>query len=231
LTDDQRYDAAGFSDNDIIRTPALDKFASQAMHFINANVVFSLCSPSRAAILTGRYGSANGVLELNSRLRDDEKTIAEYLQHEGYATGISGKWHLPTAPNLHGFDFFSYFYANGTYYDRTIIDQGDTIHPEEHCDLFCVNRSVDFISEQQALRKPFFLFHCTQTPHMDHRLTWPARDETKSMYRVTEMPVPSNHIDDLKDKPKHLETVRNRTQAMKYGYPDSSAIQEHTRDY
>jgi arylsulfatase A-like enzyme len=66
---------------------------------------------------------------------------------------------------------------------------------------------------------------------MNGKLIWDAQDSTKRMYRVGEMPVPANHLDDLENKPEYLQTVRNRRQAMKYGYPDSIAIQEHTRDY
>lgn len=231
LTDDQQYDAAAFNGNRVIRTPAIDRLASRSLRFTRANVAFALCSPSRAAILTGRYGSANGVLELNSKLNAGEKTIADHLKAAGYATGMSGKWHLPTPPDSLGFDFYNYFYSNGTYYGRQIFDMGDTLRPEIHCDAYCADRSVDFIREQVEREQAFFLFHCTQTPHMDHRLSWPARASTKAQYKANTMPVPANHLDDLSGKPEYLQTVRNRTQAGKYGYPDSTAIREHTLDY
>lgn len=231
LTDDQQFDAAAFNGNEVILTPGIDQLAGQSRRFTQANVAFALCSPSRAALLTGRYGSANGVLELNSRLHAGEKTIAQYLKAAGYATGMSGKWHLPTPPGQLGFDFHNYFYSNGTYYGREIFDMGDTLRPEIHCDAYCADRSVDFIREQAGREQPFFLFHCTQTPHMDHRHTWPAQDTTKAKYRAEAMPVPANRLDDLSGKPEYLRSVRNRTQAQKYGYPDPAAIQAHTLDY
>lgn len=231
LTDDQQYDAAGFDGNPVIRTPSIDRLAERSLRFSNANVVFALCSPSRAAILTGRYGSANGVLELDSELHPGEQSLAQYLKQAGYRTGMSGKWHLPIPPDSLGFDFYNYFYSNGTYYGRRIVDMGDTLHPQIHCDAYCADRSLDFIRQQTQPDQPFFLFHCTQTPHMDHRHRWPAQDSTKALYRVGEMPVPANRLDDLQEKPPYLQQVRNRTQALTYGYPDSSAIQAHTRDY
>lgn len=231
LTDDQQYDAVGINGNNAIMTPSIDRLAQQSIRFTGANVVFSLCSPSRAAILTGRYGSANGVLELNSHLNPGEQTIAQYLKTVGYTTGMSGKWHLPTPPDSLGFDFYNYFFGNGTYYGRKINDLGKTIRPVIHCDAYCARRSIDFLHQQVTAGHPFFLFHCTQAPHMDHQHTWPAQDSTKSMYSVGEMPVPLNHRDDLTGKPQYLKTVRNRTQALLYGYPDSIAIQTHTRDY
>jgi len=230
-SDDQRQDAVGANGNKVIITPALDKLAKQGVRFTNANVVFALCSPSRAALLTGRYGSANGVLELDNDLNPNEKTVAQYLHEVGYLTGMSGKWHIGRKPSDAGFDFSVWFEGNGSYYGRTIQDEGKAVKPKIHCDQYCVNRSVDFLKTAVKSEKPFFLFHNTQLPHMNGNLIWDARQETKNKYNVSDMPVAKNRLDDLKSKPEYLKTVRNSTQAKEYGYPDSVAIQNHTRDY
>lgn len=230
-SDDQRNDAAGFNGNQVIITPDLDKMAEKSIRFTNANVVFSLCSPSRAALLTGRYGSANGVLHLGSDLNPNEKTVAQYLKEEGYFTGISGKWHIGSKPENTGFDWSVYFEGNGTYYGRTIYDKGEKLNPGEHCDLYCANRSIDFIREAVKKDQPFFLFHNTQTPHMNGNLIWDARVETTKKYDVSEMPVADNRLDDLSGKPEYLQNVRNLTKAKDYGYPRAEAIQQHTLEY
>ncbi len=230
-TDDQRYDALGVNDNKVIITPELDKIAQQGIRFTNANVVFSLCSPSRAALLTGRYGSSNGSLQLNSDLNPDEKTVAQYLQENGYFTGVSGKWHIGRRPAEAGFDWTVWFRGNGTYYGRTIFDQGKELNSEMHCDLYCAQRSVDFIRKAVREEKPFFLFHNSQTPHMNGNLIWDARVETTKKYSVEEMPVAKNRLDDLSSKPDYLKQVRNLSQAKIYGYPDPEAIQQHTMEY
>ena len=231
LTDDQRFDAVRQNDNPAIRTPNLDRLIRQGKNFTNAHVVFSLCSPSRAAILTGRYGSANGVLELNSKLNPGEKTIANYLKDAGYYTGVSGKWHVDQSPQELGFDFSVTFHGNGTYFGRKINDQGKLVQPEEHCDLYCTRRSVEFLGQAAARSEPFFLFHNTQLPHMNDEHAWPAPDSIRARYREVDMPVAANKDDDLSDKPEYLMTVRNRTQALKYGYPAKDKIQAHTKDY
>ncbi len=236
-TDDQRYDALGINGNPVIITPEMDKQASQGINFTNANVTFSLCSPSRAALLTGRYGSANGCLELNSDIHPDEITMAQYLRNYGYLTGLSGKWHLGathdsgTQPSEAGFDFAVWFFSNGTYYGRTIFDEGETVNPEIHCDLYCARRSVDFLRDAAASGKPFFLFHNPQLPHMDGNLIWDARPETLARYDPDQMPVAPSRLDDLSGKPPYLKNVRNLIQARNYGYPDYSAIQRHTLEY
>ncbi|WP_373513686.1 sulfatase-like hydrolase/transferase, partial [Persicitalea sp.] len=214
-----------------ILTPNLDRLVKRGKNFTNAHVVFSLCSPSRAAILTGRYGSANGVLELDSKLNPGEKTIANYLKGAGYYTGVSGKWHVDQSPKELGFDFFTTFYSNGTYYGRKIEDNGKAMKPEEHCDLYCARRSIDFLELAAAKNEPFFLFHNPQLPHMNGQLEWPAPDSIRAGYRESNMPVATNRNDDLSDKPGYLKTVRNRTQAKEYGYPDKDKIQAHTKDY
>ncbi|MCC5931423.1 MAG: sulfatase-like hydrolase/transferase [Cyclobacteriaceae bacterium] len=230
-TDDQRFDALGANGNSVIQTPALDKLARKGIRFTNAHVVFSLCSPSRAALLTGRYGSANGVLQLGSDLNPNEKTAAQFLQESGYATAMSGKWHLGRTPEDAGFDFSVWFEGNGTYYGRTIYDLNEKVNPEEHCDLYCAKRSADFMKEAVEGNKPFFLFHNTQLPHMNGVHEWDARPETLNRYRESDMPVPSSHLDTLFGKPPYLKNIRNLSQAKKYGYPEKSAIQKHTKEY
>jgi len=230
-SDDQRQDALGSSGNGVILTPYLDKIASEGVRFTNANCVFALSSPSRAALLTGRYGSANGVEQLDSDLNPNEKTIAQYLHDDGYFTGISGKWHIEREPQDAGFDFSCWFKGNGKYYGRTIYDQNKTVNPEMHCDQYCVNRSIDFLNEAVKTGKPFFLFHNTQLPHMNDKLMWEALESTKQKYNFKLMPVTSTRNDSLKNKPEYLWQVRNRIQSKEYGYPDSVAIQKHTLDY
>jgi len=229
-TDDQQYNGLGLY-NQAIKTPNIDKMASSGIQFLNAYVAFSLCSPSRAAMLTGRYGSQNGVLGLGSHLSDTERLMSQYLKEAGYITGISGKWHIGQRPENLSFDFVSYFEGNGTYYGRKVFDQGDTLFPENHVDEYGVMRSMEFLETYSDADAPFFLLHCPQTPHMNHKLEWDAKDSTKQTYQLTEMPVPQNRLDSLQDKPPYLKTVRNRTQALTYGYPNSLAIQSHTRDY
>ncbi|UZR96653.1 sulfatase-like hydrolase/transferase [Chondrinema litorale] len=231
LTDDQRMDALGANGNDIIITPAIDKLAQNAAIFTNANAVFSLCSPSRAAILTGRYGSANGVLELGSDLNKGEKSVAQYLKENGYTTGFSGKWHLGQKPKMLGFDFSVYFESNGAYYNRLIQDEEKEVRPAQHCDEYCVDRSIEFLESVAENEQPFFLFHCTQLPHMNGNLIWNAKLETLNKYNQNDMPVPITRGEDLSQKPAYLKEVRNFTKSKDYGYPDSQAIQKHVKEY
>ncbi len=231
LTDDQRHDALGCAGNSLIRTPNLDALAERGIHFENTFVTCSICSPSRATCLTGRYGSANGVMRVGGGLNEDEKTIAHYLKEAGYFTGMVGKWHLTNSPEWCGFDFYRYFRSNGRYYNRTVIEDGEEKVIEGFIEDYNARQSCDFLDQAVAKKRPFFLFHCTQIPHMNHEFDWNARPETLAMYDQDEMPVPETWQDDLEGKPPYLKESRSRTQALKYGYDKKEAIQRHCKRY
>ena len=127
LTDDQRWDTVATSGNEQIRTPNLDRISRHGTHFKHAFVTLAICSPSRAACLTGRYGSSNGVTSVGKvGLNDGEPTFAKAIGEAGYTTGVTGKWHLRTTPEDCGFDFVSTCAGNGTWYDRKFTIDGET---------------------------------------------------------------------------------------------------------
>ncbi|MFO7905312.1 MAG: sulfatase-like hydrolase/transferase [Planctomycetota bacterium] len=232
LADDQRWDAYAASGNGRVRTPNLDRIAQQGTRFDNAFVTLSICSPSRAACLTGRYGSLNGVTAFgNVRLNEGETTFANALRDAGYATGVTGKWHLKTTPEECGFEFVSTCWANGTWYDRKFTVDGQASVMPGFVDDVTADQSIRYIRQTQRQQKPFLLWMCTQVPHMDHRHTWPATPEYLAGYDTGKMPLPETWKDDLAGKPEYLKTSRNRTQALKYGYDEPENIRRHTRDY
>ena len=86
----------------INHTPNLDRIAREGMRFDRALVTNSICAPSRAVILTGKYSHLNGVLDNRLRFDGSQQTFPKLLQAAGYQTAVFGKWHLKTAPT--GFD-------------------------------------------------------------------------------------------------------------------------------
>jgi len=228
LTDDQRHDAMGCAGNPLIQTPNIDLLATRGVRFEKAFVTLSICSPSRAACLTGRYGSANGVTSVPGTLNRDEKTICHYLKDAGYRTGMVGKWHLGNSPTECGVDFAEYFVSNGTYYNRKVLKNGKPAKAEGYIEDYNAQKATEFLENGSS---PFMLWLCTQVPHMDHTFDWPAREETLAGYDLNKMPLPETWQDDLKGKPAYLADERNRKQALRYGYDKAENIRRHFQRY
>lgn len=230
LTDDQRWDAAGYASGGAVWSPGIDKLRSRGMQFTRAYAAYALCSPSRAAILSGQYGSRNGVNTLGAALNRPQDSFASLLRNAGYQTAVSGKWHLATTPKEAGFDWAVVFHGNGAWHGRPVNRNGKTVRPPELVDAYCAEEAVRFLRGRDKTR-PFFLWHCTQLPHMDGRHTWPATKASLGRYLTADMPLPPTPKGDEADKPDWLAQSRNRTQALKYGYADPTMIRTHVRAY
>ena len=118
LTDDHRFDAMGFMDHPFLETPYMDKMAEEGIHFSRALVTTSLCSPSRASILSGMYAHNHGVVNNYNPVDSTLKFFPEYLQEAGYNTAFIGKWHMGGEIDdpQRGFDYWLSFKGQGTYW-------------------------------------------------------------------------------------------------------------------
>src|SRR5437762_3926544 len=119
MADDHASHALSCYGSKINTTPNLDRIAAGGMRFTNAFVTNSICTPSRATLMTGKYSHLNGVPVFN-RFDGSQPTVAKYLQAAGYHTGIIGKWHLGSEPT--GFDEWKILPGQGVYFDPAFID-------------------------------------------------------------------------------------------------------------
>jgi arylsulfatase A-like enzyme len=180
LADDLGYGDLGSYGNTQIRTPNLDRLAAEGVRMTDFRVPSALCTPSRAALLTGLYPPRTGLSSnlpsgsptdgVTEGIDDDETTLAEALKERGYATAMIGKWHLgstlPYLPTKHGFD--SYFgISNGS---QTFLLLRDTTLVEHPPGLDMLTKAyteeaVKIIREADRER-PFFLYFAQRVPHV-----------------------------------------------------------------
>jgi arylsulfatase A len=176
MTDDQGYGDLGFHGNDKIDTPVLDRLASQSVRF-DRFFVCPYCTPTRAALMTGRYPLRTGAAAVTRGLetvRSREVTIAEVLRSAGYATGCFGKWHIgehyPSHPNGQGFDeFFGMPQGHwDNYFDPRLEHNGRMVQTRGFITDVITEYALRFI--QQHHDSPFFCYVPYNAPHTPHQV-------------------------------------------------------------
>ena len=185
LADDLGYgDLSCYGAKDL-QTPNIDALAQQGITFTRAYANSTVCSPSRASILTGNYPDLVGVpgvirdMQDNTwgNLREDITTLPEELQKLNYNTALIGKWHLgyksPDLPNDRGFDYFKGFVGDmmDDYYTHRragvnwMRENNQVINPKGHATDMFTDWTLEYLREQNKQEKPFFLFLTYNAPH------------------------------------------------------------------
>ena len=185
LADDAGYSDFGFMGSDEIKTPNLDQLAFDGVTFNNAYVSASVCSPSRAGLLTGMYQQRFGHecnldSDVNNSFDPNQITIAEALKTQGYNTGLIGKWHLGDKTQNHplknGFDYFWGFIsgARNYFYDpneefrnsiRNVVENYTQTKFDGYLTDVLGDKAIGFINKNHQSNNPFFLFLSFNAPH------------------------------------------------------------------
>jgi len=229
LVDDQRWDALSYGKNTYFATPELAKLAARGTYFPNAFVTLSICSPSRAAILSGQYGSKNGVMNMQSAMKDEPNALGNVLKKNGYATAVFGKWHLPNKPTDLGFDYSFIFNGITAYWDVDFLENGKKTKTQGFVDDQTIDRTVDYLEKRGE--KPFFLFVNTFAPHMDENYDWPIKAADRSHFNERAAPLPVDWNTVFVGKPAYLEAGRPHLRALEYGYDKPDSIKNHVYKY
>lgn len=171
LADDQGWGDLSINGNPVVSTPNIDQLAKDGVSLENFYVE-AVCSPTRAALLSGRYAVRGGVYatsEGGERLDLDEPTFAKLFQQNGYQTAAFGKWHNgmqgPYHPNSRGFDEFVGYCSGhwGSYFDAILEHNGELIQSEGFLTDFLTDKAIEFIQKERE--NPFLLYLPLNTPH------------------------------------------------------------------
>lgn len=184
MTDDQGYGDLGCHGNPILKTPNLDRLYAESLRFTDFHVS-SFCTPTRAALMTGRYPGRTGAYRTSSGrtlMHTDERTVADVFSADGYVTGMVGKWHLgdnaPHRPQDRGFQDVVWHRCGGVgqasdywgndYFDDTYERNGKFEKFQGYCTDVWFAESIRFVEENK--NRPFFLYLATNAPHGPYRV-------------------------------------------------------------
>lgn len=201
MTDDMGYGDYSNIGNPYIKTPNLDNMSKQSVNFKNF-YVSSVCAPTRASLLTGKYHQRCGVRSVTNGyevMRPDEYTLAELLKTQGYTTSIFGKWHLgeyyPSLPNAQGFDEYFGFRTGHTenYFDPVLEHNGKMEKTSGYITDILTDKAMEFMEENKE--SPFFCYLAYNAPHSPlqvdsskfvHFLELGLNDKTSRVYGMVE---------------------------------------------
>lgn len=163
MSDDHDDDAISAYNKQFISTPNIDRIAKEGMRFNKAFVGNSICSPSRATLLTGQHSHKNGVKDNRTPFDQSRMTMPKLLQAAGYETAVIGKWHLHSLPT--GFDYWKILPGMGQYWNTRIIEMsGDTITEKGYSSDVLTDNAINWLSNRKK-DKPFVLLFHHKAPH------------------------------------------------------------------
>ncbi|GAA4302906.1 sulfatase [Compostibacter hankyongensis] len=193
MADDHGYQAISACGSRFIRTPNIDRIAREGALMQNAFVTNSICSPSRAVILTGKYSHVNGMMDNGTYFDGKQQTLPKIFRANGYQTAIVGKWHLFTTPT--GFDYWNILPDQGHYYSPHFIKMGkDTIYKGYVTDII-TDLAINWIDQHK--NAPFFLMLHHKAPHRNAMPPLQYLDK----FNDVKFPLPSSFYEDYTGKP------------------------------
>lgn len=165
FSDDHAYQAISAYDDRLTRTPQIDALASSGIRFNRCLVTNSICGPSRATLLTGKYSHKNGFFDNSCTFDGHQVTLPKLLQDADYQTGVIGKWHLRSEPI--GFDHWSILNDQGEYYNPDFLGPEGKTRQQGYATDLITDQAIDWLQNKRSRDKPFFLMVGHKAPHRE----------------------------------------------------------------
>jgi arylsulfatase A-like enzyme len=206
MTDDHAAHAIGAYGSRVNSTPNLDRLARDGALLTSVFATNSICTPSRAAILTGQYSHLNGVTMFN-RFDSSKTTVARLLQQSGYYTGMIGKWHLGSDPV--GFDWWEILPGQGAYFNPILYTAtAEKTYSGRYVTDVITELALGFLDKRPA-NKPFFLMMHHKAPHRP----WEPSDEHAAHFAAQRIPEPVTFWDSYATRTDALHENQQRVAA------------------
>ena len=196
MADDHAARAISCYGAGINETPNIDRLAQEGIRLNHCYVTNSICTPSRAAILTGTYNHVNCVFTLQTPINNRMPNVAKHLRTGNYQTAVVGKWHLGEGKEHQptGFDFWSVLPGQGEYFDPYMIEMGKTIEVPGYATDIITEKSLNWMKTRNP-EKPFFLMCLHKAPHRE----WEPHPKNRGLYQE-DIAVPETFDDDCKNR-------------------------------
>jgi arylsulfatase A-like enzyme len=190
FADDHAYQAIGAYGSVINETPSIDRLADEGIVFDRCLVTNSICGPSRAVILSGKYSHVNGFHRNGLRFNGEQQTFPKLMRRAGYQTALIGKWHLGSAPT--GFDHWDILVGQGPYYNPPMINNGERVEHTGYTTDLITDAGLAWMREGRDPGRPFMLMLQHKAPHRNWQ---PGPDHLNDLADVT-IPEPPSLFDD-----------------------------------
>jgi N-acetylglucosamine-6-sulfatase len=211
LSDDHRYDFMRFVDGSpaFLETPNMDRMAREGAHLANAFVSTSLCSPSRASILTGQYMHHHRVIDNQRPVPEGTVFFPQYLQKAGFQTAFVGKWHMGHENDepRPGFDHWVSFRGQGEYFDPVLNVNGRRDTVKGYVTDVLTDQALGWLDENRA--EPFFLYLSYKAVH------YPFTPAPRHQGRYRDAPI--RYPDTMANTEENYETQPNWVRERRYG--------------
>ena len=212
LTDDHAVQTIGAYGSKYGATPNLDRLAKEGALFNRAFVANSICGPSRAVLLTGKYSHSNGMRDNHDTFDASQDVFPARLKQAGFQTAWIGKWHLVSYPQ--GFDYWNILPGQGQYYNPALISmKGDTTRREGYATDVITDLTIEWLNKRDE-SKPFFVVVGEKAPHR----TWMPDIADLGKFDHINFPLPKNFYDRYENRIAAGMQDMSIEKTMKLGY-------------
>ncbi len=193
FSDDHASQAIGAYGSTVAKTPRIDRLAAEGMRFRHCLCTNSICGPSRATVLTGKYSHLNGFKDNNAKFDGSQQTVPRLLQKAGYQTAIIGKWHLVTEPT--GFDHWEVLPGQGQYYNPEFLTAAGQVKRFGYVTDIIADRTIEWLGRRDR-SKPFLLMCHHKAPHR----SWEPAPRHLTLFDGVTIPEPPTLFDDYANR-------------------------------
>lgn len=210
MADDHAAKAISAYGHGLNKTPNIDRIANEGMRFNHCYVTNSICTPSRAAILTGTYNHVNGVTTLEPNFNAHGPHLGKHFSQGNYQTAMVGKWHLGETPSSQpsGFDYWDVLPGQGDYFDPMFLNKNGRAKESGYVTDIITDKCLNWLGQRDKTR-PFYMMCHHKAPHRN----FAPHPKNHALYQDEDILVPDTFNDDYKNRARGAVDAKMRVRS------------------